>query len=41
VEVVSILIHKELQEEVSKLNLDWEDYLRRAIEEKVRAEMMR
>ena len=40
VEVVSVRIPKELKEEMSKLDLDWADYLRGAIEEKVKAEKM-
>jgi len=40
-EVVSIRVPKDLKEEMSKLDLDWADYLRAAIEEKVKAERMR
>jgi len=40
VEVFSIRIPKELKEEMSKLGLDWGDYIRGAIEEKVKAEKM-
>jgi len=41
VEVVSVRIPKELKEEMSKLDLDWADYLRQVIEEKVKTERMR
>jgi hypothetical protein len=41
VEVVSVRIPKELKEEMSKLDLDWADYLRAVIEEKVKTERMR
>jgi uncharacterized Zn finger protein (UPF0148 family) len=41
VEVVSVRIPKELKEEMSKLDLDWADYLRTVIEEKVKIERMR
>jgi hypothetical protein len=40
-EVVSVRIPRELKEDMSKLDLDWADYVRRAIEKKVRAEKMR
>jgi len=40
-EVVSIRVPKDLREEMSKLDLDWADYLRAAIEEKVKAEKMK
>jgi len=40
-EVVSIRVPKDLKEEMSNLDLDWADYLRAAIEKKVRAERMR
>ena len=40
-EVVSVRIPKELKEEMSKLDLDWADYLRQVIEEKVKTERMR
>lgn len=39
-EVFSIRIPKELKEEMSKLDFDWGEYLRGAIEEKVKAEKM-
>ena len=39
-EVVSVRIPKDLKEEMSKLDLDWADYLRAVIEEKVKAEKM-
>jgi len=37
-EVVSIRVPKHLKEEMSKLDLYWTEYLRNAIEEKVRVE---
>jgi len=40
VEVVSIRVPKDLKEEMSKLDLNWAEYLRGAIEERVRAERM-
>jgi hypothetical protein len=39
-EVVSIRVPKHLKKEMSKLDLDWAEYLRKAIEEKVRIEKM-
>jgi len=41
VEVVSIRVPKDLKEEMSRLDLDWADYIRQAIEERVKAEKMR
>lgn len=40
-EVVSIRVPRDLREEMRKLDLDWADYLRTAIEEKLKAERMR
>lgn len=40
VEVISIRVPKDLKEEMSKLDLNWAEYLRGAIEERVRAETM-
>ena len=40
-EVVSIRVPKDLKEEMSRLDLDWADYIRQAIEERVKAEKMR
>jgi len=40
-EVVSIRVPKDLKEEMGKLDVDWADYLRRTIEDKVRIERMR
>jgi hypothetical protein len=40
-EVYSIRIAKDLKEQMGKLDVDWQDYLRAVIEEKVRAERMR
>jgi hypothetical protein len=40
VEVISIRVPKDLKEEMSKLDLNWAEYLRGAIEERVRAERM-
>lgn len=40
-EVVSIRVPKELKEEMNRLDLNWADYIRQAIEEKVRTEKMR
>lgn len=39
-EVISIRVPKDLKEEMSKLDLNWAEYLRGAIEERVRAERM-
>jgi len=41
VEVVSIRVPKDLKEEMSRLDLDWADYIRQVIEERVKAEKMR
>lgn len=40
-EVVSIRVPKDLKEEMSRLDLDWADYIRQVIEERVKAEKMR
>ncbi|MBS7625640.1 hypothetical protein KEJ51_01135 [Candidatus Bathyarchaeota archaeon] len=40
-EVVSIRVPKDLKKEMSKLDLDWAEYLRGAIQEKVKTERMR
>ena len=40
-EVVSIRVPKDLKQEMSKLDVDWADYLRRTIEDKVRIERMK
>jgi len=40
-EVVSVRVPKDLKEEMSKLDIDWAEYLRRTIEDKVRVERMR
>jgi len=37
-EVVSIRVPKDLKEDMSRLDLDWADYLRQAIEERVKVE---
>ena len=37
-EVISTRIPKELKEEMKRVNVNWEDFLRRAIEEKVKEE---
>jgi len=39
--VVSIRVPKDLKEEMSRLDLDWADYIRQVIEERVKAEKMR
>jgi predicted transcriptional regulator len=41
VEVVSIRVPKDLKKDMSKVDLDWADYLRQAIEEKVKLEKMK
>ncbi len=40
-EVVSIRVPKDLKEDMSRLDLDWADYLRQAIEERVKIEKMK
>ncbi|MEM3380935.1 MAG: hypothetical protein QXI59_05000 [Candidatus Bathyarchaeia archaeon] len=40
-EVVSIRVPKDLKKEMSNIDLDWAEYLRKAIEEKVKTERMR
>ena len=40
-EVVSVRVPRALKEEMSRLDLDWAEYLRAAIEEKVNAERMK
>jgi hypothetical protein len=40
-EVISIRVPKDLKEEMGKLDVDWAEYLRGAIEEKVRAQRIR
>jgi len=37
-EVISTRIPKELKEEMKRVNVNWEDFVRRAIEEKVKEE---
>ena len=37
-EVISTRIPKELKEEMKRVNVNWEDFLRRGIEEKVKEE---
>jgi len=37
-EVISTRIPKELKEEMKRVNVNWEDFLRRAIEEKLKEE---
>lgn len=39
-EVVSIRVPKDLKEEMQRLDVDWAEYLRAAIEERVRNERM-
>jgi hypothetical protein len=40
-EVVSIRVPKDLKDEMRKLDLDWADYLRGAIEEKLKTERVK
>lgn len=40
-EVVSVRVPRALKEEMSRLDLDWAEYLRAAIEEKVNVERMK
>lgn len=40
-EVVSIRVRKDLKKEMSSIDLDWAEYLRKAIEEKVKTERMK
>ena len=39
--MVSIRVPEDLKEEMSRLGLGWADYIRQAIEERVKAEKMR
>ena len=40
-EVISIRVSKELKEEMRRLDLDWANYLRDAIEQKIRQEKIK
>ncbi len=40
-EIVCIRISKQLKEEMNKLDVNWSEYLRKAIEEKIRKEKMK
>jgi len=40
-QVVSIRVPKDLKDEMGKVDMDWSDYLRRSIEERVKVERMR
>ena len=39
--MISIRVPKDLKEEMSRLDVDWAEYLRGAIEEKVRAQRIK
>ena len=39
--VISVRIPDELREEMKRLNVNWVEYMRKAIEEKVRAERLK
>ena len=40
-EIVSVRIPKELKEEMRRLDVDWADYIRKAVEAKIREEKIR